>query len=300
MGICHASRYIMEEAPVFRTPELLSFHFNAVHDQQPSPVNLRLWGKTNLGSCRHCHHSNCTLFHILNGCNYSLQSGRYNWRHHQTLKTITSGLMPFIDQSNERKYCTQDTGYFPTIAFRTADGTAYRNTAIPLPKKACTNILQKDKGWEFLVYEEHKQIVFPPQIAETAKRPDITIHSERTKTVIIKELTVPVEENLSNAYARKKCKYQDLVAECENRGWCTHYFPIKIGSRGFYNISLSKCLAALGVPYGKRKSIMDTASKTALRASYVIWLCRQNKSFNQMGLTIPNRLQAEMRDKYAN
>ena len=142
---------------------------------------------------------------------------------------ITSGLMPFVDKVNEREYCTQDTGYI-TIALRTADVTAYRNSAIPLPKKECTNILQKANDWEVLVDEEHKQIVFPPQIAETAKRPDITIYSERTKTVIIIELTVPVEENLSNAYARKKCKYQDLVAECENSGWCTHYFPIEKGS----------------------------------------------------------------------
>ena len=82
--------------------------------------------------------------------------------------------------------------------------------------------------------EEHKQIVFPPQIAETAERPDITIYSERTRTVIIIELTIPMEENLSNAYTRKRCNYQDLVAEYENRGWCTHYFPVEIGSRSFY------------------------------------------------------------------
>ena len=175
-----------------------------------------------------CHHSNCILFHILNGCNYSLQSGRYNWRHDKPLKTITSGLMPFIDQANEREYWTQDTGYIPTIAFRTADGTAYRNPAISLPKKECTNIQQIANDWEVLMDEEHKQIVFPPQIAETAKRSDITIYSERIK------LTVPMEEDLSNAYTSKKCKYQDLVAECENRGRCTHYFPIEIGSRGFY------------------------------------------------------------------
>ncbi|XP_072022867.1 uncharacterized protein [Amphiura filiformis] len=69
-------------------PELLSFHVNATHDQFPSPANLRLWGKTNLGSCHLCHHNNCTLFHILNGCNYSLQSARYNSRHDQTLKAV--------------------------------------------------------------------------------------------------------------------------------------------------------------------------------------------------------------------
>ena len=132
--------------------------------------------------------------------------------------------------------------------------------------------------------EEHIPIVFPPQIAETAKRPDITIYSVITKNVIIIELTVPTEENLANAYARKKCKYQELIAECENRGWSVYYFPVEVGSRGFYNTSLSKCLASLGVPSGKRKTIMDTASKTALRTSYVIWLCRNSKAFRQIEL----------------
>ena len=89
--------------------------------------------------------------------------------------------MPFIDQSNEREYCAQDTGYIPTIAFRTANGTAYRNPAVQLPKKDCTNILQEANDWEVLMDEGYKQIVFPPQIAETAKRPDITIYSERKK-----------------------------------------------------------------------------------------------------------------------
>ena len=73
--------------------ELLSIHFNAV---MTNCHLLQIWDyvKTNLGSCQFCHNNSCTLFHILNGCNYSLQSGRYNWRHDQTLKTTTSGLMP--------------------------------------------------------------------------------------------------------------------------------------------------------------------------------------------------------------
>ena len=52
----------------------------------------------------------------------------------------------------------------------------------------------------FLMDEEHIPTVFPPQIAETAKRPDITIYSVKTKNVIIIiEMTVPTEENLANA-----------------------------------------------------------------------------------------------------
>ena len=145
MGICHASRYIMEEAAVRM-------------DTLAAVIPLQCWTWPTAISCKSktmgqnqprllsaYHHSNCTRFHLLNGCNYSLQSGRYNWRHDQTLKTITSGLMPFIAQANEREYYTQDTGYIPTIAFRTADGTAHRNSAKPHPKKQCTNILYTKK-----------------------------------------------------------------------------------------------------------------------------------------------------------
>ena len=140
-------------------------------------------------------------------------------------------------------------GYIPTIAFRTADGTAYRNPAIPFSKKDCTNILQNANDWEVLMDEEHKKIVFPPQIAETVKRPDITIYSERTKRVIIIELTVPMEQNLSNAHARKKCIYQDLiVAECENRGWCTHYFPIRNRKQGLLQYTTEQMSCCIRSP----------------------------------------------------
>ncbi|XP_072022194.1 uncharacterized protein [Amphiura filiformis] len=126
------------------TPEMLSSHIITIHEQLPTPTNLRLWGKNNIGSCQICHHSKSTLFHILNGCNFSLKSGRYNWRYDQTLKAKTEGLMPFIDAANQRKHSVPDnTSYIATIAFRTADGTAKRNPALPLPKKECTNILYK-------------------------------------------------------------------------------------------------------------------------------------------------------------
>ena len=155
---------------------------------------------------------------------------------------------------------------------------------LPVPKMKPSNILKLANDWILLMDEEHQQIVFPPEITETAKRPDIVIFSTRTKNVIIIELTVPMEENLASAYDRKKCKYQDLVADCENRGWSTYYFPIEVGSRGFCNTSVNTCLTALGIPKGKKKTITDTAAKIALRASYVIWLSRNSKAFRQMEL----------------
>ena len=78
--------------------------------------------------------------------------------------------------------------------------------------------------------EDPKPIEFPPQITETAKQPDITFYSGATKNVIIIELTVPTEENLSNAHVRNKCKYEDPIADCEHRGWSVNYFPVEMGS----------------------------------------------------------------------
>ena len=146
--------------------------------------------------CQLCHHSNCTLQLLPAKRTIQLAS----WSNAENYNTWIDALHR---PSQWKEYCTQDTGYIPTIAFRTADGTAYRNPAIPLSKKECTNILQRANDWEVLMDEEHEQILFPPQITETVKRPDITIYSERTRTVIIIELTFPMEKNLSNAYARK-------------------------------------------------------------------------------------------------
>ena len=154
------------------TPELLSFHINAIYHQLSSPSNLRLWGKTNLGLCQLCKHQNSTLFHILNCCNYSLHNGRYNWRHDQTLRAIASGLAPYIEEANQRKIpTTQASNFTSTIAFCTADGTKYKNPVLPLPKHEVKDVLTKASDWLFLMDEEHTQIVFPPEIMETAKRP---------------------------------------------------------------------------------------------------------------------------------
>ncbi|XP_072028330.1 uncharacterized protein [Amphiura filiformis] len=239
------------------TPELLSFHINAIHDQLPSPANLKLGGQS------------WTVPTLQ--LPYSLENGRYNWRHDQTLRTIESGLAPYIDEANNSKTTEYIPDFIPTTAFRTADGTTFRNPPLRTPKIEVKNIPKKARDWTFLMDEEHKPIVFPQEIAGIAKRPDFTIYSAITKhVIIIIDSTIGGEPSQCVRQENMKCKYEDLIAECENRGYTVFYFPVEVGSRGFYNTSLTKCLAALGVPKGKRKPVLDTASKSALRASYII------------------------------
>ena len=117
------------------TPELLSLNINAINDQLTSPANLKQWGETDLGLSQLCHHHHCTLLHILNGCSHSLQDGRYNWHHDQTLRAIASGLAPYVKAASIRKGLTSEfNNFFPTIAFCTADGTTYRNPVLPYLK----------------------------------------------------------------------------------------------------------------------------------------------------------------------
>ncbi len=101
------------------TPELLSFQINAIHDQLPSPANLRLWGKNNLGLCQLCNHRNCTLLHILNCCSYSLQNGRCNWRptklseqlqqvwHHTLMRPIEKNFLQNLQASSPQSHSEQ-------------------------------------------------------------------------------------------------------------------------------------------------------------------------------------------------
>ena len=39
----------------------------------------------------------------------------------------------------------------------------------------------------------------------------------------------------------KKCKYTDVIQECQEAGWEVKYFPIEVGSREFTNQTLRAC-----------------------------------------------------------
>ena len=111
----------------------------------------------------------------------------------QTLKAVANGIMPFIEEVNQKSYIPIHQLYmhylYYTINFRTGwCNLPESSTASPQKRSQKP---QKANGWEFLMDEEHKHVVFlsPPIITETEKRPDITIYSKRTETIIIIENT---------------------------------------------------------------------------------------------------------------
>ena len=69
------------------------------------------------------------------------------------------------------------------------------------------------RDWEFL-FDLGKSLVFPPAIAATNQRPDIVIFSRFLRQVFFIELTVPLEDRISDAHSRKRDHYLPLLANC--------------------------------------------------------------------------------------
>ena len=102
----------------------------------------------------------------------------------------------------------------------------------------------------------------------------------RKKCVVI-ELTVLAEENFPQANSRKNA---DLIQECQEAGWEVKNFPVEDGSRGFTNQTLRSCFKYLDLSNKDIRKAIDDISKTALRATYTIWLARSNKIFGSWEL----------------
>ena len=85
----------------------------------------------------------------------------------------------------------------------------------------------------------------------------------RKRCIVIK-LTVPAEENLAQAPAGKKCKYADLIHECQKACWEVKYFPAELRSRGFTNRTHRSCFEYLDLFNKWIRRTIDDISRTAL------------------------------------
>ena len=181
------------------------------------------------------------------------------------------------------------------IAFKTNKGTKY--DIVEWQSTERSNRMQKCQDWEIVWDEDKSPAMFPPVIVVTAKRPDVAIYSTTEKKCVVIELTVPAEENFAQANSRKKCKYADLIHECQEAGWEVKYFPVEVGSRGFTNQTLRSCFKYLDLSNKETRKAIDDISKTALRATYTIWLARSNKMFGSWELVerpdVPTAMQPE-------
>ena len=65
-------------------------------------------------------------------------------------------------------------------------------------------------------------------------RPNGVIFSQKLKTVIVLELTVPIEDRVITAKFIKSKRYDSLIQKCQSHGWKALLLTLEIGCRGYY------------------------------------------------------------------
>ena len=213
---------------------MLRFALQATTDTAPSATNLRRWDVANIDpACCLCGKPP-TSHHVLNACAVALQQGRYTWRHDSVLSVICHHLhkfweLPATQRAVEVTMASRSNRF---IRFVPAGTTLPLQSHQRRPLSSQTLLLQAN-DWEFL-FDLDEQLQFPPEVAVTSLRPDVVIFSWSTKTVVMLELTVLLEDRSHLAYDRKSSKYSALVTTCEeslqgtpfpNRSWMLMVFP---------------------------------------------------------------------------
>ena len=116
------------------------------------------------------------------------------------------------------------------------------------------------------------------ETVETTLRPDIVLFSRSKEKLVLVELTVPWETRCEEAPERKFVKYEDLLEECNQKGWQTWNLPVEVGGRGFPAKSCWKALSVLGITGTTRKQA-GNMGKAAENASSWLWMRRNDSSW---------------------
>jgi len=143
------------------------------------------------------------------------------------------------------------------------------------------SLLSNSNDWKLLVDLPDSNYIFPPEIYATSERPDIVIWSNKTKRVILIELTCPAEEGIEAAKIRKQGKYQMLLENIHNSSpWKPLLFTVEIGVRGFISISTQQVFLKLGLQRQDISSLLKRLSATVAKCSHTILLAANSKAWD--------------------
>ena len=244
-------------------PNLLRFCVQSTFNTLPSPNNLLRWRISAESSCALCDVTNCTLPHILSGCKFSLNNGRWEFRHDSVLKVLVCRIEEMLQQKQKEP---------PPPPFTSQFVPEGKNP--PKSSRRHLGLLDRAKDWVLLADISSAKLIFPPSIMSTAERPDIVIYSSQIRCVILIENTSGCEENHDENHTIKTEKYNSLVDHIRGTGWKCHFFTIEVGARGFNSSRVPYCLKALGFSPRITRKVLSELSRAALVGSYHIWLAR--------------------------
>ena len=119
--------------------------------------------------------------------------------------------------------------------------------------------------WKLMVDLDNKAM-FPLEVASTTMRPDVVLWSVSTMLLVIAELTVLWEENISVANEFKSNKYTKLIMQCRDSGYKVRFCSVEMGCRGYASRSLTFFLNQLGIRNKLRENLVQGAVRRASKA----------------------------------
>ena len=84
---------------------------------------------------------------------------------------------------------------------------------------------------------------------------------------------------MSKRHEVKLAKYEELCTDLLKQGYKTLLFAIEVGARGFCGSSAYSLLKQLGLQATRKTRFLKLMSEAAERASYWIWLKRNDKGW---------------------
>ena len=249
-------------------PLRISFILRSVYDLLPSNANLVKWGKSEDPSCPLCN-GRQTVEHVLSSCRTALTQGRYTWRHNQVLKELAEAV-----QFNATKSRTRLPE--PETVFHSAGQEKRWPTSSYLCRPCKPRLLSAADDW-VCAADLPGWNLYPEIISKTGLRPDIVLHSQKAKEILLIELTVPYESRIEEAHGFKMEKYADLARDLREAGLQTSVFAVEVGARGFVGSSAYDLMKRLSISGKSRNRALRAMGEAAEKSSCWIW-SRRNKA----------------------
>ena len=128
----------------------------------------------------------------------------------------------------------------------------------------------------------------PADICITPQKPDIVIIDEKSNSINIFELTVPIEHNLEKRHTEKSDKYAHFTVDIQNMQTLVSAF--EVGSRGFVSTRNQNSLKTLHnflKPGIKLKKFKENMSALSVYSSYHIFICRKDPVWSSPKYLLP-------------
>ena len=135
-------------------------------------------------------------------------------------------------------------------------------------------------SWQLCADLPGRRYSLPYEMGDITARPDIFAWSSMQKQVVMFELTIPFEENITDAARRKQERYVPLCSHLSSLGWETKLYTIQVGSRGLLDMSSLKSIENFTNSRQSRKSflcLLHKICRIVIGCSFAIW-CKRNKS----------------------